>query len=222
MAPLTIGMDKVVLLTELRALADDVPNFDAYSPASRPHLEWLGKSHALISRWDRVAAADFQGATDFLAFDLIRATNVAKIMSILHRAIADLELQVPRLPNQTFGPGAIYDFLKALRDLIASATKSLLVVDPYLDEQIFDAYLSSVSSQVVVRLLAREFAVALKPSVEKFIAQNKTLVEVRTSKALHDRVVFIDDRSCWVLGQSIKDAARTKPTYLAPLPFDAA
>jgi hypothetical protein len=31
--------------------------------------------------------------------------------------------------------------------------------------------------------------------------------------AAHDRVLFVDDR-CWVIGQSIKDAARKKPTYL--------
>jgi len=29
--------------------------------------------------------------------------------------------------------------------------------------------------------------------------------------------LFLDGRSCWVIGQSIKDAAKSKPTYLAPL-----
>lgn len=30
---------------------------------------------------------------------------------------------------------------------------------------------------------------------------------------MHDRVLFIDSR-CWVIGQSIKDAAKKKPTYI--------
>ncbi len=29
-------------------------------------------------------------------------------------------------------------------------------------------------------------------------------------------MIFIDEKTCWILGQSIKDAATGKPTYLAP------
>jgi hypothetical protein len=54
-------------------------------------------------------------------------------------------------------------------------------------------------------------------AVAKFIAQTKMKVEARSSQEIHDRVLFLDDRSAWVLGQSIKDAAKAKPTYLAPL-----
>lgn len=215
-------MDKVALLAELKAVAANVPDFEAYTPSSRSHLEWLGKTHALLSRWDRLEAISFKTAADFLALQSTRDMDVAQMLGVLHRAIADLELQVPTLPPQAFGPGAVYDFHKTLRDLLASATKSLFIVDPYLDDQVFDAYLSVVSQQVHVRLLARAYAASLKSSVQKFIAQKEMAVEVKGSKAIHDRVVFIDDGTCWVLGQSIKDAAKTKPTYLAPLASDAA
>ena len=30
--------------------------------------------------------------------------------------------------------------------------------------------------------------------------------------------MFVDGSSCWLIGQSIKDAARSLPTYIAPLP----
>ncbi|MGH8710494.1 MAG: hypothetical protein ACREVA_04155 [Burkholderiales bacterium] len=214
-------MEKVVLLTELRALASDIPDFEKYSPTSRSHLEWLGKASALLTLWDKYEVIGFKSAADSLSLESIRDMNVARIMGTLHRAIADLELQVPALPPQAFGPGAVYDFQKALRDLLSSSTKSLFIIDPYLDEQIFDAYLSTVASKVTVRLLARQHAAALKPTVLAFVAQKKMSVEVRSSTSIHDRVLFVDDRSCWVLGQSIKDAAK-KPTYLAPLPDDAA
>jgi hypothetical protein len=128
---------------------------------------------------------------------------------------------VPAHSNQAFGPGAVYDFYKALRDLLASATSSVFVVDPYLDEQIFDTYLAGISQSVTVRLLARNHSTTLRPAVAKFIAQKPMSIEVRTSNALHDRVVFIDGRTCWVLGQSISVAAKSKPTYLAPLSSDA-
>ena len=44
--------------------------------------------------------------------------------------------------------------------------------------------------------------------------------QAKRSPAIHDRVIIIDDTACWVLGQSIKDAAKNKPTYIAPLPSD--
>jgi hypothetical protein len=215
-------MDKVALLAELQAVAENVPDFKVYSPSSRPHLEWLGKTYALLCRWDQLEVISFKTAADFLPLEVTRDMNVATMLGVLHRAIADLELQIPALVPQAFGPGAVYDFHKTLRDLLASATTSLFIVDPYLDDQVFDAYLSTVSQQVQVRLLAHEYATSLKSSVQKFVAQKSMAVEVRGSRAIHDRVVFIDDRTCWVLGQSIKDAAKTKPTYLAPLASDAA
>lgn len=213
-------MDKVALLAELRSLAADVPDFTSYSPSSRLHLEWLGKAYALISRWNKNESISFKTAADFLAMDLTREMNVGRLLGTLHRAIADLEIQVPELPPQAFGPGAVYDFHKALLDLLASATSELLIVDPYLDEQIFDAYISTVPPQIVVRLLTSKYPASLSPAVKKFISQKNMVVEVRSTREIHDRVIFIDGRSCWVLGQSIKDAAKTKPTYLAPLATD--
>jgi len=213
-------MDKVALLAELRALAANVPDFATYSPSSRLHLEWLGKAHALILRWNRTEALLFKNASDFLGLDATRDMNIARLLGTLHCAIADLEFQVPDLPHQAFGPGAVYDFHKALIDLLTTATSELLIVDPYVDEQIFDAYISTVAPNVVVRVLTSKYSASLSPAVQKFISQKKMSVEVRSTQEIHDRVIFIDGHSCWVLGQSIKDAAKSKPTYMAPLASD--
>lgn len=213
-------MDKGVLLAELRALVDSVPDFDAYSPTSRVHLEWLGKADALLNRWNRYEVISFRVAMGFLTSDTMRPAQVATIVGLLYRAIADLEFEVPR-KGHVFGPGAVYDFLKALRDVLGSATRFLFIIDPYLDERVFDTYLSAVAPHVHTRLLISKHAEPLKASLDAFLAQKQMRVEVRSSPRLHDRVVFVDSRSCWVLGQSIKDAARSKPTYLAPLSRDA-
>lgn len=215
-------MEAVALLAELRALADHVPDFGSYSPTSRPHMEWLGKAHALVAKWSPMEAILFKHAADMLPMDAIRDTNIAQIVGSVHRAMATLELQLPSQVSHVFGPGAVYDFFKSFRELISSATNRIFVIDPYLDEKVFDAYLEAVPRNVAVRLLAREYSSALKPAVASFVAQTGVAVEARTSAALHDRVFFLDDRSCWVLGQSIKDAAKSKTTYLAPLAADAA
>jgi hypothetical protein len=42
--------------------------------------------------------------------------------------------------------------------------------------------------------------------VKKFVAQHKNLVEVRTTNTYHDRFVILDEKRCFHLGASIKDA----------------
>ena len=215
-------MDKPALLAELRALADNVPDFDAYTPTSRPHLEWLGKTHALIAQHDEFAAVSFRSSSDLLSSVLFRASCVAQLLNTLHRAVADLELAVGAGPAGAFGPGAVYDFMRSLRDLLSSVKSDVLIVDPYMNADIFDAFVTAVSPSARVRLLLRTSDGSFKPALDAYVRQHTARIESRQSQALHDRVVFLDMKSCWVLGQSIKDAAKKKPTYLAPLQSDIA
>jgi len=215
-------MESHILLSQLKSLLARAPDFKAYSLSSTEHHTWLGQAHALIARWNKFEAANFKIATDFLGFQANREWNIAQIFGVLHRAVADLELQLPADSGQAFGPGAVYDFFKALNDTLSSAQKSLLIADPYMDNTIFDTYLSSVPKGVGVRLLVGKYTAKVKPATEKFIVQYGAVLEVRCSNAFHDRLLFVDGHICWVIGQSIKDAAASKPTYLAPLAPDIA
>jgi hypothetical protein len=211
-------MDSVALLAELRALADNVPDFDSYTVTSRAHHEWLGKVSALMQIWNQNESSSVQLSITMMGYKVGREAGIAGVMSSLHRAISALQIRLPsNAADRVFGPGAVYDFFKSLRDLLASAQQSVLIIDPYLDDKIFDVYLSAVSPSVAVRLLTRFVEASFATAVAKFVAQRKMSVEARRSDCLHDRVIFLDGRSCWVLGQSIKDAAKSKVTYIAPL-----
>lgn len=213
-------MGPEVLLAQLRALIERAPDFEHYSPISRDHIVWLGQAHALISRWDRLEAISIQSASDFLPIELVRGNNVAKIFCVIQRAIADLELVVPDNTRTVFKAGEVYDMFRALNEVISSAEKSIFIIDPYLDDSIFNHYLTSKKPEVKVRLLLSKNADQLKAAADKYNQQFGGVVEIRKTNAVHDRVVFIDDYVCWVLGQSLKDAAKAKPTYLAPLSPD--
>jgi hypothetical protein len=215
-------MDKAVLLAQLHSLLESAPDFSTYSPTSGEHHSWIAKAHALISRWDKNAAFQLALAADSVHMSLLRDGSVSKIVGLLHRAIADLELEAPKVADQAFAPGAEYNFFKALNAALSSATSSIFIVDPYLDEHIFDSYLAGTPTGLTVRLLTHKYGNLLKPAVQKFPTQHGTSVSARISPELHDRVVFVDNLSCWVMGQSIKDAAKSKPTYLLPLPPDIA
>lgn len=214
------AMNPAVLLAELQVMANSTPDFATYTPNSTEQFQWLGRTHALLERWNSLDAVSFGVTAGFLGVESTRSNNVTKLMVTLHRAIADLQLDAPSSPDQAFGPGAVYDFFKALKDLLGSATSSLMVIDPYLDAEVFDAYLSSVPTTVSIRLISTGVSDDLVHALGKYRTQHKGAIELRKTRQIHDRVVIIDDRSCWVLGQSIKDAARSKPTYIAPLSPD--
>jgi hypothetical protein len=216
-----MNMPPQILLAQLRSLLARAPSFENYTPSSAEHLSWLGQAHALVSRWHPTEAGAFKLSSDFLGgSSLLRDGHVAEVLGTLHRAVADLELLVPDGTQTAFGPGAMYDFFKALNQVISSAKTSLFVIDPFMDDGIFDAYLSSVASGIRVRLLLRDYSAKVKPAAMHFATQHHVSIEARKSTVLHDRVVFVDNSECWVLGHSIKDAARAKPTYLAPLSPD--
>ena len=213
-------MKPELLLAQLRALLERTPDFEEYSPTSKEHLVWLGQANALISRWDILEASSFRTASDFLPMPYLRDNHIAKIYGIVHRAVADLELKVPADTTINFGPGAVYDFFRELNELIASAETSIFIIDPYLDHTVFDHYLNARKPDVTVRLLLSKGVEKIKPATDKYIGQFGEVLEVKSSKGIHDRVIFIDNYVCWVLGQSVKDAAKAKPTYLAPLSPD--
>ena len=217
-----MSIDKALLLAELRELLKRMPSFASHPPNSRLHLEWLARTEALIKRWNSFETAPVRKPSIYMSTPDGARIHSSFVVQTIHHAIPDLEPDLQGTGGHAFGPVAVYDFGKALSDLIRAATQSLPIVDPYLDDQVFDSYLSAVGNGVTVRLLARKYATALRPAVNAFMTQTSKAIDVRVSTALHDRVLIIDGTSVWVLGQSIKDAATSKPTYLAPLSPDAA
>jgi hypothetical protein len=79
---------------------------------------------------------------------------------------------------------------------------------------LFDLYIERVRVGVDIRVLTDQLRGAVQVVAEKFAKRGQ--FELRTSRDAHDRHVFVDNRG-WVIGQSIKDAAVKKPTYIVEL-----
>lgn len=213
-------MEPKILLAQLRSLLERMPDFEEYDTVSKEHHVWLAQAHALVSRWNSMEAITIKTSSIFLDNHITRDGNIAQILGTIHRAIADLELDIPAEEQVNFGAGNVYDFFKALNRVIASAEKSIFIIDPYLDISVFDHYLNSRQDGVTVRLLSNKNAISLLPAVQKYNTQHGEVVELRKSNSIHDRVIFVDSFVCWLLGQSVKDAAKAKPTYLVEAPPD--
>lgn len=142
-------------------------------------------------------------------------TQVREFESLL-RALTDaLRLQLPEEEIKgVYEPGDEYAFYRDLSSLIQVATHEVLIVDAYLDEELFNLYVSKAPNGTPVRILSNKIGPNVE-TVAKMYAKSRPL-ELKSSPDIHDRMVFVDQRG-WVIGQSIKDAAKKKPTYMIEL-----
>jgi hypothetical protein len=141
--------------------------------------------------------------------------RVKEYDALLRSLIGVLRLQLPKEEIKgVYEPGEQYDFYRDLSSLIATATGEVFIVDAYLDEQVFNLYVAKVPDTATVRILSNKIGTNVD-TVARMYAKSRSL-ELRSNADVHDRRLFIDRRG-WVIGQSIKDAARKKPPYLIEL-----
>ena len=136
-------MEPIILLEKLRSLVASAPGLQGRGTYGQEQFAWLGKASALIAEWNRSESISFGVAANSLAGNVNREMNTGAIFTTVHKAIASLENALPQPQGQAFGPGAAYDFFRALRALVAATDRTLFVVDPYLDAETFDGYLSA-------------------------------------------------------------------------------
>lgn len=109
----------------------------------------------------------------------------------------------------------VWDFYTDFKERIAGGQDEVFIIDAYVNEELFELYVDRLDEDVDLRILTKNPKGAFEKVAGKYAQQRGGGVEVRTHPACHDRLVFVD-RSCFVLGQSIKDAAR-KPTYMVEI-----
>jgi hypothetical protein len=220
-------MEDHILLAWLRALLEEIPDYNPSIPPPRVVNEWMGRAQAIVKRYSVSEGQQLEKVITSLIQDVLTSSREEKwgtIVFIVSRVKNDVELRLTEMSGgkvQAFGAGAVYDLFRQLTNALSSATKTLMIIDPYMDDQIFDRYLSSLPPSIATNLLVRRYAPNVKAAAELFRLQySARSLEVRSSDKLHDRLIFADDEICWILGQSIKDAAISKPTYFGPLSPD--
>jgi len=149
-------MDALILLEKFRVLLAIAPPLEGRGPYGQEQFAWLGRASAIVATWDRSEVIFFRVAVDGMTGNFNRVANHGVVFTTMHKAIASLEDQLPRPSGQAFGPGAAYDFFRALRELVLSAEKRVFLIDPYMDAETFDGYLSAVVPGRDVRVLCAQ------------------------------------------------------------------
>jgi hypothetical protein len=211
---------KHILLLKLVYAYENIPDFGTGPiKALTPQREWLSKLGAVFGALDSIR----HGATHNVNMNMLgqhRDFALNSIISHIGDAIEeirlDLELDGESDIGSVYEPGDVYRFFKDLKSIISEAKSSIILVDPYFNGEAFDAYLGTSPEGVKIEILSEKYMDDVKHYADKHKQQYKSEIILRKSKEIHDRLLIIDQEDCWIIGNSIKDAAK-KSTYLIPL-----
>jgi hypothetical protein len=130
-------------------------------------------------------------------------------------SIKEPEMGLPEAELKgAYEAGDEFAFYKDLKGILSLASTNVFIVDNYLNTDFFELYVEPIGLPVFVRILTDEVRGNLMTVARKYSRRGK--FELRSSNDLHDRHIFVDGRG-WMVGQSIKDGAKKKPTYMVEI-----
>ena len=209
----------------LGSLIADTPDLKA-DPTPETH-RWVAQVLALIEAGDlvdRMGIISFQVASQHLQGSL-REANGSAILALAHQALARAELHAPaELQGAFIAADHSFDAFAAVGKALGTATGDVFIIDLWADAKLLTDYAVLAPDTVSVRVLAEAtHSKSLKPAAEYWRQQMKQPLDVRLGapRTLHDRLILIDGKTAFVLGQSFKDLATRAHTSLVRIPPDA-
>lgn len=148
-----------------------------------------------IKNTTAIAHTDWERRT---AHETLRP-KIAELQAAFEKAGAPAEIAVAE--------GSPFSAKSQIRDLLATASTAVFVVDPYVGVGTLDC-LRSVSKPI--QLLTGGLPASIEPGFDSALADFKKEgfeIEVRRVPMLHDRHLIFNDR-CWLVGSSLKDAGK--------------
>lgn len=103
--------------------------------------------------------------------------------------------------------GQIYDAFSLLASLISQSKKNIILIDGYIDTGTLDL-LSKKAANIPVTIYTFKRGNKLTSSeIQKFNTQYPT-VDIKIDESFHDRFLILDDKTCYHIGASLKDAGK--------------
>jgi hypothetical protein len=102
--------------------------------------------------------------------------------------------------------GEVYTGFRALQQIFEQARSEIIIIDPYVDEQVLD-HVAALNSTIKVQLLTEHVKETFKAAFPKLVQQRGN-VEARVASHFHDRFVILDGAACYQLGSSINHLGR--------------
>jgi len=200
------------LLAEIDEILKTAPPRATFRHAEMENMIWRGRASAAIAQWSIPQSIAFDGFVHALSQVGRSSDAVDGILTMLHRARADLRMRVAPVVVSV-ETGEVFEYFDRVRQVVEKARRDSFFIDQYLDPDFASRYLPMVHTDAGVRLLtSAKYAAKLAPAVEMFCQQTPALkVAIRSSPEPHERWLFIDGAEAYQSGASFKDGARLSP-----------
>ncbi len=110
------------------------------------------------------------------------------------------------VPEQMiFYNGEFFDAYSFVSNLIRSATRSIVLVDNYIDDATLTLF--TKNQLVNVTIYTHSISRQLKSDLDKYNSQYKPII-IKNFKDSHDRFLIVDDVDVYSIGASLKDLAK--------------
>lgn len=208
------------LYLQLAHLAETAPDF---TKATTPDMRlWLGQARTAIKQTDDPTnIAAFEAALVAYSTPNALGRPEEKILQSIYNALAYVGRDVPSAVRGAFIPaGNAHDAVTAVGKILGAAKAPVMLVDPYADAAILDQYALFAPEGVGINILAdiKDSKPTLKPAAEAWVrqygAQRPLSVRLSPWKALHDRLIILDDSVGYIVGQSFNALAVRAPTSI--------
>ena len=109
-------------------------------------------------------------------------------------------------PQGIFYDGQVFDAYVFVADLIKSASKSIVIIDNYIDETVLQL-LTKRRDCVTATLYTKNISRTLSQDLSRHNKQYEP-VTIKTFNKAHDRFLIIDDSTVYHFGASLKDLGK--------------
>lgn len=206
----------------LEAVIRGAPAFEYQQPLTETERRWLGRAEAIVEASGSMPAlVEFRVARQNLG--TIYHSRDALLLP-LETAYGRVELHAPVAARGAFIPaGDTWNGYAALVKLIQNECDDLLVVDPYINSDLFTEFLPHSMARTGVRCLTMRrsenhpglVAAASKWATDAFGKSKPVEVRYAPKGSLHDRLIIIDKRETWLISQTFKDIAKRSPASVS-------
>lgn len=105
-----------------------------------------------------------------------------------------------------FYNGQLFDAYKFVADLIRTATKSLILIDNYIDDTVLTLFTKRISG-VHVTIYTAQISKQLSLDLQHHNSQYEP-IDIRLFRQSHDRFLIIDEKELYHIGASLKDLGK--------------
>jgi hypothetical protein len=147
----------------------------------------------------------FNNASVFQRLDQVELKQL-KTDEKLEQVFKALETGKPEPDKGIFFDGQIFDAYVFVADLVKNATKSIILIDNYIDESTL-LLLTKRKTDVAAVIYTKSISAPLQVDLDKHNAQYP-MIEIKIYPKSHDRFLIIDDTELYHIGASLKDLGK--------------